>query len=77
MIKHKDRYCRFNFGLQSGDCTNLHPGEITLLELAIDPDNIRKAILWWTKGTALLNAIELIDKQGNSCLRAGDFYPEC
>jgi len=74
---HKDRYCRLNFELLSGKGTNLNPGDIKLEKTAIDPDNIQKIILWWTKGTALLNAIELIDKKGGVTLRAGDFHHEC
>lgn len=27
-VLHKDRYCRFNFILESGDGTNIDPGDI-------------------------------------------------
>ena len=34
-------------------------------------------MVWWSKGTALMAAIELIDKKGDFILRVGDFHTEC
>lgn len=61
-VMHKDRYCRFNFILKDGSGTNINPGEITLETTSLDADDIKRVVLWWSKGTSLLNAIELSDK---------------
>lgn len=42
-----------------------------------NPNDLGKVILWWSKGTALLSAIELLDRSDQYFLRAGDFHVEC
>ena len=46
-VKGKDGEVSFNFILQNVDKCNLSIGVYDLSEMMFDPDEVKKAVLWW------------------------------
>lgn len=71
LILHNDAYGFLNFGLQSGDQTELATDGVVIDSTYIDPDTVGKAILCWKPNNGQLFGFQLFDRQNTMLMSAG------
>lgn len=71
LILHNDAYGFLNFGLQSGEQTELATDGVAIDETQIDPDAVGKAILCWKPNNGQLFGFQLFDRQNALMMSAG------
>lgn len=67
----KERSHRFNFMLSEGENTNLLAG-VPLAAKKIEPDDVKRVVLFWHKGTANLQGISFFGHNDVPLLQCGE-----